>query len=209
MTLNTVHHTMTRTTLHLSLFAFIVAAFFFHPRPSQAISKVSQALPGLTDSQPRAEGEEADSLRRVQVQDVLDLAVVPQPAGSPYYVSDRRGEATQFAMVSRYGNIGLLAHNTLSGKHFSKLSIGQEVQLTYRDGREELFVIKHILRFQALDPESVSSSFRNLDRNERLSAGEMFNRIYVGNRRLVFQTCIEAEGNISWGRLFVVALPKE
>jgi hypothetical protein len=65
------------------------------------------------------------------------------------------------------------------------------------------------MRFQALEPESVSSSFRNLDRNEVLSAAEMFNRAYVGGNRLVFQTCIGAEGNVSWGRLFVVAVPKE
>jgi hypothetical protein len=92
---------------------------------------------------------------------------------------------------------------------FSRLALGQEVRLVYGDGTVKYFVIKQILRFQALDPESVSSSFRNLDRNEILPAGEMFNRIYVGEHRLVFQTCIEAQGNVSWGRLFVVALPKE
>lgn len=73
----------------------------------------------------------------------------------------------------------------------------------------EYFVIAEILRFQALEPESVTSSFRDLDGNETLSAGEMFNRAYVGERRVVFQTCIEAYGNVSWGRLFVVAVPTE
>jgi hypothetical protein len=73
----------------------------------------------------------------------------------------------------------------------------------------EYFEIEQILRFQALQPESVSSSFRNLDKNEVLSATEMFNRAYVGGSRLVFQTCIEAEGNVSWGRFFAVAVPKE
>ena len=81
--------------------------------------------------------------------------------------------------------------------------------MLYGDGRVEYFVIKRILRFQALDPESVLSTFRNLDRNETLSSGEMFNRVYAGEHRLVFQTCIEAKGNVSWGRLFVVALPRE
>ena len=102
-----------------------------------------------------------------------------------------------------------MAHNTLSGRAFSRLAIGQEVRLVYGDGRVETFVVSQILRFQALDPKSVSSTFRSLDQNESLSAGEVFHRAYVGERRLVFQTCIEAEGNLSWGRLFVVALPKE
>ena len=148
-------------------------------------------------------------LRGVYVPDVLALPVVQQPADRPYYVSNRDGEATQFGMASQYGNIGLLAHNTRSGKFFSRLSIGQQVRLVYGDGRVEDFVVANILRFKATAPESVSSSFRNLDRNETLSAGEMFNRAYVGERRLVFQTCIEANGNSSWGRLFIIALPKQ
>jgi hypothetical protein len=126
----------------------------------------------------------------------------------PYYVSNRNGEITQFAMASRYGSTGLLAHNTLSGRSFSNLAVGQEVQLVFGDGRVEYFEVREILRFQALEPESVSSSFQNLDGNETLSAVEMFNRAYVGEDRLVFQTCIAAEGNASWGRLFVIAVPK-
>jgi hypothetical protein len=148
-------------------------------------------------------------LRGVYVEDVLKLPVVQQPADNLYHVSNRNGEATQFAMASQYGNTGLLAHNTLSGRFFSKLSIGQEVRLVYGDGKVEYFVIKQSLRFQALDPESVSSRFRNLDRNETLSAVEMFNRVYAVEGRLIFQTCIEANGNASWGRLFIIAIPKE
>jgi hypothetical protein len=102
----------------------------------------------------------------------------------------------------------LLAHNTLAGRDFSRLSIGQQVRLVYGDGRVEDFLVANILRFQASNPESVSSSFLNLDRNETLSAGEMFTRTYTGERHLVFQTCIAANGNASWGRLFIIAVPK-
>jgi hypothetical protein len=79
----------------------------------------------------------------------------------------------------------------------------------YGDGKVEDFVITQSLRFQALQPESVSSSFQNLDKIETLTAGQMFNRAYTGESRVVFQTCIAAEGNPSWGRLFVIAVPKE
>ena len=79
----------------------------------------------------------------------------------------------------------------------------------YGDGSVKYFIVKQVLQFQALQPESVSSAFRNLDRNETLSAAEMFNRVYAGASRVVFQTCIAANGNVSWGSLFVVALPKE
>lgn len=200
---------MTRTALHLNLFVFFLASFFLNPRPIQAIGAAESTLPNFADFSESVQTREVDVLRGVYVPNVLALPVVQQPADQPYYVSSRDGEATQFSMAARYGNIGLLAHNTLSGRLFSGLAAGQEVRLVYSDGRVEYFVIAEILRFQALEPESVTSSFRDLDGNETLSAGEMFNRAYVGERRVVFQTCIEAYGNVSWGRLFVVAVPTE
>jgi hypothetical protein len=208
MMLHHVQHTMTRTVLNLNLLVFLLSLFFVNPHTTQAISISDGVLPGFADFSRSVQNGEASVLRGVYVENVLKLPVVQQPANYPYYVSNRNDEATQFALASQYGNIGLLAHNTRSGQFFSKLAIGQEVRLVYGDGRVEYFEIKQILRFQALDPESVSSTFRNLNRNENLSAGEVFNRAYVGERRVVFQTCIEANGNVSWGRLFVVAIPK-
>jgi len=207
--LNYAQYTMTRTSLSLTLFVFFLTAFFLNPDATQASGKTSETFPALADFSYSVQTGEANVLRGVYVANVLNLPVVQQPIDKPYYVSNRNGEVTQFAMASQYGSTGLLAHNTLSGKSFSNLVIGQGVHLVYGDGKVEYFEIRQILRFQALDPESVSSSFRNLDKDEVLSASEMFNRAYVGEHRLVFQTCIQAEGKLSWGRLFVVAMPKE
>jgi hypothetical protein len=209
MMLNNAQHTMTRTALYLTLFVFFLTVFFLNPDSTQAIGSAGQNSPTFAEFSHSVHNGDASALTGVYVANVLNLPVVQQPEDRPYYVSNRNGEVTQFAMASRYGSIGLLAHNTLSGKSFSNLAIGQEVHLVFGDGRVKYFEIKQILRFQALEPESVSSSFRNLDRNETLSASEMFNRAYVGEQRLVLQTCIEAEGNVSWGRLFIVAVPKE
>jgi hypothetical protein len=200
---------MPRTALHLSLFVFLFTAFFLNPSATQAIGDLDADLPSFGDFRRSVQNGKADVLRGVYVPNVLALPIVQQPAGYPYYVSNHDGEATQFGMASQYGNIGLLAHNTLSGTFFARLSIGQHVRLVYGDGRVENFVVESILRFQATDPESVSSSFRNLGRNETLSAGDMFLRAYAGERHLVFQTCIEMNGNASWGRLFIIAQPKQ
>ena len=209
MTLNIAHHTMTRTALRFNIFVLALAAFFVTPRPIQAVGNLKSALPGFTGSYQPASQRADSSLRGVHVEDVLDLPIVPQPVDQPYYVSDRNGEVTEFLMAEKYGSIGLLAHNTLSGKQFAKLDVGQEIHLIYQNGRGDDFVVTQVLKFQALQPDSVSSSFRNLHQDETLSASEMFNRAYVGGKRLVFQTCIAAEGNASWGRLFVIAMPKE
>ena len=208
MMLNNAHHTMSRTALSLSLLVFLFTAFFLNLDSTQAIANPDGALPGFADFSRSVQNGDATVLRGVYVPDVLALPVVQQPVDRPYYVSNHDGEATQFGMASQYGNIGLLAHNTLSGRDFSRLSIGQQVRLVYGDGRVEDFVVTNIMRFRASNPESVSSSFRNLDRKETLSAGEMFTRTYTGERHLVFQTCIAANGNESWGRLFIIAVPK-
>ena len=209
MMLNNVQHTMPRTAFCLSLLAFLLTSFFLNPATTQAIGNSDETLPTFADFSRSVQNGQADVLRGVYVPDVLALRIVQQPQDHPYYVSNRNGEATQFSIASQYGNIGLLAHNTLSGKFFSRLSVGQQVHLVYGDGKVEDFVITNILRFQASDPESISSSFHNLDRDETLSAGDMFLRAYAGQRHLVFQTCIEANGNPSWGRLFIMAMPKE
>lgn len=209
MKLNNAQHTMTRTTLRLNLLVFFLTGFFLNPQLTKAIGYAENVLLSFPVFSKWVQNGEADTLRGVYVPKVLALPVIQQPADDSYYVSNRNGEATQFSIAAQYGNVGLLAHNNLSGRFFSDLAIGQEVRLVYGDGKVEYFMIKEILRFQALQPESISSVFRNLDRNEFLSAGEMFKRAYVGESRVVFQTCIEAEGNASWGRLFVVAIPKE
>src|SRR5690554_5646460 len=135
MMLYDAHHKMTRTALRLSLFFLLLSAFFFHLPSTEIIGHASSPSSGLAAGAPRpVQGEQSNVLREVHVPDVLDLPIIQQPEGDPYYVSNRYGEVTEFAMARRYGNIGLLAHNTLSGKHFSRLSIGQEVQVVYGDG---------------------------------------------------------------------------
>lgn len=152
---------------------------------------------------------DTEVVQSVYVEEFFHLNVVQQPKGNANYVSPNRGEVTQFSTVTHYGNVGLLAHNYLSGREFSDLSLGQEVLLLYKSGKTEHFVITEILRYQALRPKSPFSSFQNLNnKNEVLSATEMFERAYAGDYHITFQTCIAKNGISSWGRLFIVAVPK-
>ena len=200
---------MTRITIKLHLLVFALATFFITPGFAHSAGYSKSAPSDFQNFYNPIQNGEADTLRGVFVADVLALPIVQQPKDSLYYVSNHDGEVTQFAIASQYGNIGLLAHNNLSGRSFSKLSVGQEVDLVYGNGRIEKFMITEILHFQALQPQSQQSSFLNLDTSETLSANEMFNRVYAGSHHLTFQTCIQANGNASWGRLFVVASPEE
>jgi hypothetical protein len=81
--------------------------------------------------------------------------------------------------------------------------------LVYGGGKVEYFVITEILQYQALQPTSQWSEFHDLAdaNNKTITAEQLFKRVYTGPRHITFQTCIEAEGNLSWGRLFVLATP--
>jgi hypothetical protein len=197
----------TQTARNASLLLAIFFTILYSPIKTQALGNVA-ALPTFTDFSKSVQNGDAKTLRGVYVTDVLALPIVQQPAGNAAYVSSTDGVITQFSMPSQYGNVGLLAHNHLSGKLFSQFAAGQEVRLVYGDGKTETFVITEVLHFQALQPTSPYSSFRNVDKNETLTAEQMFKRVYFGDRHVTFQTCINANGVASWGRLFVIAIPK-
>ncbi len=196
-----------RTSRNTLLLFTIFISLAFHPTTAQALGD-GTALPDFWQFARSVQNNQAGALRGVYVPDVLAFPVVQQPAGNAGYVSVSDGEITQFNMPSQFGNVGLLAHNNLSGRYFSQLTYGQEVRLVYGDGQIEYFVITHILKFQAIEPASPYSSFRDLNDSTVLTAGQLFSKVYQGNRHVTFQTCIEANGKSSWGRLFVVAIPK-
>jgi hypothetical protein len=152
-------------------------------------------------------GQEPGIVSGVFVTGRFSLPVVQQPAGNSSFVSSDDGTATQFETAKGYGTIGLLAHNYLSGKLFFDLREGDEVIIIYGDGSQERYRINQIARYKALSPTSVYSDFVDLSdpARETLPAGEVFERIYTARDRVVFQTCTEAEGNPSWGRMFVTA----
>lgn len=190
------------------LLLFVFISMFFSRISVLAMGINDASLPNFTDFSQVVRNGNADLLGGVYVPDVLALPVVQQPAGNFGYVSNTDGQVTQFGMASQYGNVGLLAHNYLSGKVFSQLAVGQEVRLVYGNGKVEYFIIKEVLKYQALQPNSPWSSFRDLKDDTVLTAEQMFNRVYAGERHVTFQTCIYSEGISSWGRLFVVAVPK-
>ena len=204
----TLKNQMARTVLNASFLLVILISLFFNPVSVLAGGSSETALPSFGDFSQIVQDGQAGVLRGVYVSKVLALPVVQQPAGNPGFVSNYDGQMTQFGMAAQFGTIGLLAHNHLAGKSFSQLSIGQEVRLIFGDGKIESFVITEILQYQALQPTNPRGTFRNLATDETLTANQLFERVYTGDRHITFQTCIEAGGDLSWGRLFIVAVPK-
>ena len=201
-------NTRVKLGLNTLLLMVVLASFFFNPIPVLADDNSDIIIPDLGTFSVSVLDEQTSELRGVYVPQVMALPVIQQPVGNPGYVSRIDNVVTQFAMAAEVGNIGLLAHNNLAGQNFSQLALGQEVTLVYGDGSIETFVVSRVVRYQALNPYSPYSEFRDLETGITITAQDLFQQVYRGDRHLTFQTCIESEGNLSWGRLFVIAEPK-
>jgi len=191
----------------ISLFV-IALSLFLIPMPAQAESPAELSHLDFSSFVESVTDGKTDVLKGVYVPDVLSLPVVQQPVGNPGYVSSNAGVITQFSMAAEVGNVGLLAHNHLAGKNFFNLTVGDEVRLVYGDGEIEYFVVTELLEYQALQPYSPYSEFRDLETDQTMSAVDLFREVYRGERHVTFQVCIEANGVDAWGRLFVIAQPK-
>jgi len=198
----------TRNPLVISLCLALVLALF--PQTVQARGGMDIPpldIPTLDTFIGQVATGEADVLRGVYVPGVLASPVVPQPDTAPAFVSSIENTLTQFGLASRYGSIGLLAHNYLAGKNFSLLGPGQVFYLIYGDGTVTPFIVTSLIRTQALNPESVKSNFIDLDTGDPYTAAELFTRVYDQPGKVILQTCITSHGNSSWGRLFISAEP--
>ena len=135
------------------------------------------------------------------------MRVVDQPSGRPEFVSSISGVATNFQLAARYGNIGLIAHNYLAGRHFSELNIGDPVYVMDGHGHKKPYQVREMLQYQALDPHNVRSNFRDLETEKIFTVSDVFRRIYMGQHHLILQTCIKKGNNDEWGRCFILAYP--
>ncbi|MBI5029155.1 MAG: hypothetical protein HZB51_01410 [Chloroflexi bacterium] len=175
---------------------------------SALTARTVDAFPSLEEFVASVKNGDAHSIAGVYVQRVLALRIVQQPANDPVYVSTEMGTATQFRLASSYGTLGLLAHNDRSGIKFFDLRKKQEVDVVYGDGTIRRYSVKNIRRFKPIRSEDPYSDFLDVDNGGALiSSSQVFQQIFVGSDQVVFQTCIAADGNPTWGRLFVTATP--
>lgn len=145
--------------------------------------------------------------REVYVQGEFILPIAQQPADKNTYVSVEPSTLTQFGMAARNGVTGLLAHNYLSGALFFLLDVGQEIDILYADGQIQHYLISEILSFQKLQPPDIQSDYLDMQSGKILSTAEVFRKVYRGEHHLTLQTCLEQNGNLSWGLYFVIAIP--
>jgi len=163
-------------------------------------------FPFLHEFIERVINEDSRHIAGVYVADQFAFRVIEQPSGNSDYVSLDPYLLTEYSLAERFGTHGILAHNYLAGKHFFDLEPGMQIIVVYADGKLGTFEVVEAHRFQALSPENVHSDFVALDGKTRTySSTELFYKMYNNPGDLVLQTCIEKDGEWSWGRYFVIA----
>ncbi|HUI88094.1 MAG TPA: hypothetical protein VLX61_05170 [Anaerolineales bacterium] len=189
------------------VFLLVMASLVAQPVSARSL-RDDPALPGLASFVQSVRDGDRNTPRGVYAEGLFAFPIVQQPDHDSAYVSAQPNVVTEFSTASAYGNIGLLAHDFLAGQYFAQLAVGQKIQLIGGDGQIENFAVTQIYRYQATDPSSVYSHFIDLSSQETLSSTELFTKVYAGPMHITFQTCIEANGDMSWGRLFVIAEPQ-
>jgi hypothetical protein len=188
------------------ILALLVLGAVLSPQAALASSYADEStLPDLASFAASVVDGDGKALRGVYAEERFALPVIQQPYSS--FVSQDPGTLTEFGPAQRYGVIGFLAHNYLAGQQFFGLRLGDEISVIYGDGRTEAYRVTHVYRYQAVEPQSAYSDFIDLYTGSRTDAAGLFRRVYMGDKHVTFQTCIAKGGQLSWGRLFVIAEP--
>jgi hypothetical protein len=132
--------------------------------------------------------------------------IVNQPENQDLYVSAKRDLVTLYRAAEKNGVTGLLAHNFLAGALFYNLEIGEEVWLVEDEQTMHGYRVTAIDEFQKIE-NGLNDTFIDLGTQKPMSSSEMFDRFYTGEPHLILQTCLEEDGDPSWGLTFIVAEP--
>lgn len=131
------------------------------------------------------------------------FTVVQQPQDNILFVSEIDNVLTEYSYASAFEAVGLLAHNYLAGADFFNLPVGATITLIYGDGRTVDYTVFEIQDFEFLNLRAYRAIGGAHD-GEVMDDYGVLNSVY-GKDRLVLQTCIEKNGDLSWGRRFIVA----
>ena len=189
------------------LIVSLIFSFVWMFVPGEVQAQTDTELLSLDDFVAKVKNGESEILRGIYVPEIFASEVGQQPAGNATFVSPLENILTQFQLASRFGSIGLLAHDYLAGSTFFLLTEGKIFYLIYGDGKTKAFVVTQTLRYRALRPDSPTSKFVDLADGHILTSPKLFRKIYNRPDHVVLQTCIYSDGISSWGRLFVIAKP--
>jgi hypothetical protein len=117
-------------------------------------------------------------------------------------VTRKPGQATVFEAAGEdFGTVGVLAHNYLEGRRFTTLVEGNQIGLSWEDGRRSWYQVVEIRAYLATYPGRENSTL--VRKGEVLTEEQVYREVYSPPGRLILQTCVGMSG----GFYFVIAEP--
>lgn len=147
----------------------------------------------------------ADQVTGMYAPGIGHYYVTQQASVNDMRVSPVEGVLTQYRRPAAGRVIGLLAHNFAAGARFAWFQSGDLLFLVYGDGKVVNYRLTGTLRYQAADPDNAASNLIDLADGRVQSADAVYRRVYTGAPHLVLQTCLSGNGDLKWGRLFLLA----
>jgi hypothetical protein len=136
----------------------------------------------------------------------LAFAFSVTPSYGEYTVTTIPNYVTYYDLTIAWGgSLAFTAHEALAGGSFIQLAVGDVVTVVYDNRQVDRYVVSDVETYQAAQPSSVWSSFIDLDNGITYSSERLGQNIYLAGHGLVLQTCIEKDGDVNWGRMFVIA----
>lgn len=142
------------------------------------------------------------NLRGLYAESIVELKIVQSPTNT---LSMKADEVLELSISEQLGNTILVAHNTLGGKNFKYLTLGQTIYTIKGNGSYEKSIIIEIAEFESLSNNLYKESSTGLIFTDM----QLVERFFFGNKHVLLQTCVEKDYNYGWGRLFIVAIPQE
>jgi hypothetical protein len=180
------------------------------PAPAAGAQAADNSDPDLASFIASVQTGQPQKVAGVYAPGIFGMPVTGQPGDDETYVSSEENVLTLYSKPGDFGVVALLAHNYLnSGRVLAHLQPDQEIVLVYGDGNISRYRISSVQYFQAIDPHNNRSDFRDLNGpgGAVISYDQLFKQVYTQTNQLVFQTCLEANGDLSWGRIFISADP--
>lgn len=174
-----------------------------------AAQQLSDEFPSLEEFKKSVMNGIDGQIVGVYIPPTIAMKIVQQPEENPYFVSSEPNVITQFSIASKFGTIGLLAHSDLAGQEFLNMSMHQRVVVVQGGGKESYYEISSVKQYKVISPNNPSSNYIDIGNPNAgtISETDVFRSVYGDDNRLVFQTCITAEDNQLWGRIFIIATP--
>ncbi len=118
--------------------------------------------------------------------------------GIDFQVDNTGQVPTDDKTIAKFVDNVYIAHNHLAGQYFDN-----NVEITYANGSISEYQESETIILQAIDPYDISKGYTD---GERIYTSDDIH-YQIFSKGIVFATCYNKDGQVGWGRKFIIMKP--